>query len=39
MKWIKIFADAQNITNKKFFDVYGYNSIPFIVNTGITFDW
>lgn len=35
----KIFADAQNFTNKKFFDIRGYNSIPFIINAGITFNW
>ncbi|MBA4140255.1 MAG: TonB-dependent receptor [Segetibacter sp.] len=32
---IKFFADAQNITNKKFFDVRGYNSIPFLINAGV----
>ena len=37
-KYIKIFADAQNVTNKKFFDVAGYNSIPFLFTGGITFD-
>jgi vitamin B12 transporter len=35
----KLFADAQNITNKKFFDVRGFNSIPFIIIAGITFNW
>ncbi len=35
-KYAKIFADAQNITNKQFFDVRGYNSIPFMLNAGIT---
>ena len=35
---LKIFADAQNISNKKFFDVRGYNSIPFLINGGITFN-
>lgn len=35
--YLKFFADAQNITNKKFFDVIGYNSIPFLVNAGVTF--
>ncbi|HEX8315016.1 MAG TPA: TonB-dependent receptor, partial [Flavisolibacter sp.] len=34
---LKVFADAQNITNKKFFDVRGYNSIPLLFNAGITF--
>ena len=37
-KHIKLFADAQNITNKKFFDVSGYNSIPFLFTGGITFN-
>jgi vitamin B12 transporter len=36
---VKFFADAQNLTSKKFFDVRGFNSIPFLVNTGITFNW
>ncbi|HEV8079354.1 MAG TPA: TonB-dependent receptor [Chitinophagaceae bacterium] len=36
-KNLKIFADAQNITNKKFFDVAGYNSVPFLFNGGVTF--
>jgi vitamin B12 transporter len=35
---LKFFADAQNITNKKFFDVRGYNSIPFLLNVGIIFN-
>ena len=34
-----LFANAQNITNKKFFDVRGYNSIPAIVNVGLTANW
>jgi vitamin B12 transporter len=38
-KFVKLFADFQNITNKKFFDVRGYNSIPFMVNGGVTFTW
>jgi vitamin B12 transporter len=39
-KWknnVKFFADLQNLTNKKFFDINGYNSIPFLINGGITF--
>lgn len=32
---IKFFADAQNLTDKKFFDVRGYNSIPFVFNAGV----
>jgi vitamin B12 transporter len=35
---LKFFADAQNLTNKKFFDVRGYNNIPFLVNAGVTFN-
>jgi len=41
-KWknhFKFFVDAQNITNKKFFDLRGYNSIPFMLNGGVTFTW
>jgi len=38
-KNLKVFADAQNITDKKFFDVRGFNSIPFLLNGGITFNW
>lgn len=38
-KHIKIFADAQNITNKQFFDLRGFNSIPFVLNGGIIFNW
>ena len=34
----KLFADLQNITNKKFFDLRGYNSIPFLINGGVTFN-
>jgi vitamin B12 transporter len=36
---LKIFADAQNLTNNRFFDVRGYNSIPFLFNAGITVSW
>ncbi|MBK8611265.1 MAG: TonB-dependent receptor [Chitinophagaceae bacterium] len=35
----KFFLDAQNITNKKFFDLRGYNAAPFMLNGGITFSW
>jgi len=41
-KWkdhLKLFVDVQNMTNKKFFDLRGYNSIPFLINTGVTFNW
>ncbi len=36
---LKFFTDLQNLTNKKFFDLRGYNSIPFLVNGGVTFNW
>ena len=32
---IKLFVDAKNITNKKFFTIYGYNSIPAEFMAGI----
>ncbi|MES2648757.1 MAG: TonB-dependent receptor [Bacteroidota bacterium] len=32
----RFFADLQNITNRKFFDLSGYNSIPFMINAGVT---
>jgi vitamin B12 transporter len=35
----KFFADVQNITSKKFFDIRGYNAIPFMLNAGVTFNW
>lgn len=35
----KFFVDAQNLTSKKFFDLRGYNSIPFMINGGVTFNW
>ncbi len=38
-KNFKVFADVQNITNKKFFDLRGFNSIPLLVNGGIYFNW
>lgn len=36
---LKFFADAQNITNKQFYDLRGFNSIPFMINAGLTFNW
>lgn len=35
----KLFAQAQNLFNKRFYDVYGYNSIPFLINGGVTFSF
>ncbi|MEI6949476.1 TonB-dependent receptor [Paraflavisolibacter sp. H34] len=36
VSYLKVFADAKNLTDKKFFTVYGYNSIPFLVSGGIS---
>lgn len=36
---VKLFADGQNITGKKFFDVRGYNSIPALFNGGVVLNW
>ncbi len=36
---LKIFADAQNIANRKFYDINGYNGIPDMFNAGVTFNW
>jgi len=33
-----VFIDAQNLLNKKFFEVYGYNSIPFMLNAGFSIE-
>jgi vitamin B12 transporter len=35
-KQLKFFANLQNITDRQFFDVSGYNSIPFLMNAGIS---
>lgn len=34
---IKVFADARNILNTQFFDIRGYNTIPFLLNGGVSF--
>lgn len=39
LKYLRLFVNAQNLTNKKFYEVRGYNSIPVLVNGGITFNW
>lgn len=36
---VKFFANGQNITNKKFFDLRGYNAMPLLINGGVTFNW
>ncbi|MFC4233577.1 TonB-dependent receptor plug domain-containing protein [Parasediminibacterium paludis] len=38
-KLVKLFADAQNITNKQFFDVRGYNTLPALFNVGVSVNW
>ncbi|MBC7652563.1 MAG: TonB-dependent receptor [Deinococcales bacterium] len=35
----KFFADVQNLTNKKFYDVRGFNSQPLLFNAGVTITW
>lgn len=35
----KFFIDVQNIGNKKFFDIRGYNAMPAMATGGITFTW
>ncbi|RXK81792.1 TonB-dependent receptor plug domain-containing protein [Filimonas effusa] len=37
-KALKFFADARNLANREFFDIRGYNSIPFMINAGATFN-
>ncbi|MEI9809762.1 MAG: TonB-dependent receptor [Bacteroidota bacterium] len=40
-KWkenVKFFADMQNITDKKFYDINGYNAIPFLISGGVSFN-
>lgn len=32
---VSFFIDAQNLFNKTFFDIYGYQSIPFMISGGI----
>ncbi|MCF8301244.1 MAG: TonB-dependent receptor, partial [Haliscomenobacter sp.] len=32
---VSFFIDAQNLFNKKFFDIYGYQSIPLMISGGI----
>jgi vitamin B12 transporter len=36
---VKFSADAQNLTNKKFFDIRGYNAMPLMVSGGVSFNW
>lgn len=34
---VRIFADLKNITDTKYYEVYGYSTMGFTVNTGIAF--
>ncbi|HLF45276.1 MAG TPA: TonB-dependent receptor [Chitinophagaceae bacterium] len=38
-KNMKFFADLQNITGNKYFDIRGYNTAPFLINGGISFQF
>jgi len=35
---LKFFLDAQNLANKKFVDIRGYNAIPLMISGGISFN-
>lgn len=35
---VRFFADVQNFTDRKFFDLRGYNSIPVLATGGVTFN-
>jgi len=35
---VKLFASLQNFTDKKFYDIRGYNAVPFLINGGISFN-
>jgi vitamin B12 transporter len=37
-RW-KLFGDVQNLANRKFSEIRGYNGIPTLFNAGITFNW
>lgn len=38
-KYFRFFADAQNVTDQQFFDIRGYNAMPFMLTAGVTFNW
>lgn len=38
-KQFRFFVDIQNISNEKFFDIRGYNAMPFMLTGGVTFTW
>ena len=37
IKQVKFFADVQNLFNRTFYDINGYNSIPMLFTAGVTF--
>lgn len=37
--WMKIFVEGRNILDKKFFTLYGYNSIPAMFTAGATVEF
>jgi vitamin B12 transporter len=37
--WLKLFAEGRNILNKKFYTIYGYNSIPALFTAGVTVEF
>jgi vitamin B12 transporter len=37
-KYMKFFVDLQNITNKEYFEIRGFNTAPFTVNGGVAFN-
>lgn len=38
-EWMRFFVDGQNLTNRTFFDLRGFNSIPLMIQAGATFEW
>ena len=36
LKSVKIFVDLRNVTNKEYFDLYGYNNRRFNFMAGVT---
>jgi vitamin B12 transporter len=37
--WLKVFAEGRNMLNKKFYTIYGYNSIPAMFTAGATVEF
>ena len=36
---LKVFVDAKNILNQKYYEVYGYSPLPASVNAGVSLRW